>query len=164
MVDDRAEFCSHTSVAADPIEPMASKANGKQPHADGSPSSALPAAPAVTWEEGANETAAGGGAATERGSSSGVSPHSKELLQQQHTEGRRLRAGSKEHVGLGIGDFAVMGKLGEGGYGTVLLARHKTTHLMYALKMQLKARIQSDIQAERVLSEAQALNEVQLSP
>lgn len=27
--------------------------------------------------------------------------------------------------------------------------------------MQLKARIQSDIQAERVLSEAQALNEVQ---
>ena len=142
---------------------MASKVNGKQPLADGSPSSALPAAPAVTWEEGANETAAGGGAATERGSSSGgAAQHSQE--QQQPTEGRRLRAGSKEHVGLGIGDFAVMGKLGEGGYGTVLLARHKTTHLMYALKMQLKARIQSDIQAERVLSEAQALNEVQLSP
>ena len=40
-----------------------------------------------------------------------------------------------------------MGKLGEGGYGLVLLARHKSTNLSYALKMLLKANIQSDIQA-----------------
>lgn len=36
----------------------------------------------------------------------------------------------RRSMGLGIGDFAVMGKLGEGGYGTVLLARHKTTGMM----------------------------------
>ena len=53
-----------------------------------------------------------------------------------------------------------MGKLGEGGYGTVFLSRHKATGSLCALKMLLKGNIRSDIQAERVLSEAQALTEV----
>ena len=60
----------------------------------------------------------------------------------------------------GIRGFAVMGKLGEGGYGTVFLSRHKATGSLCALKMLLKGNIRSDIQAERVLSEAQALAEV----
>lgn len=93
---------------------------------------------------------------------SGGSCSPKASPRQATGEGGRSRAeASRPQAGLGIGDFAVMGKLGEGGYGTVLLARHKTTNLMYALKMQLKARIQSDTQADRVLSEAQALHEVQ---
>lgn len=84
--------------------------------------------------------AVGGGGGAESGSSSDSTPLSKE---QQSTEGRRLHAvnapeASRPHVGLGIGDFAVMGKLGEGGYGTVLLARHKTTHLMYAQQQALR--------------------------
>ena len=126
---------------------VGSNATGKLPHAPACvPTSAPGAAASVTqFVEGANEAAHQSGLAS---SSGGPAQSSAEA---------RSRRPSK----LGIGDFAVMGKLGEGGYGTVLLARHKTTHLMYALKMQLKARIQSDIQAERVLSEAQALLEVQ---
>ena len=110
----------------------ATQPDGKLPLAADLPQSASPSAPAVTRQEGASEMAAvAGGGGAESGSSSGLTLLSKE---QQSTEGRRLHApeASRPHVGLGIGDFAVMGKLGEGGYGTVLLARHKTTHLMYA--------------------------------
>lgn len=58
---------------------------------------------------------------------------------------------------LTINDFVVMGKLGEGGYGTVLLSRHKVTGSMCALKVLLKANIKSEVQAERVLSEAKVM-------
>ena len=112
------------------IHGMESKANGKLSLAAVLPRSELHSAPAVTREEGATTVGGGGG----RDESSSSTPHSTE--EQHPTEGRRSRAGhapeaSRPHAGLGIGDFAVMGKLGEGGYGTVLLARHKTTHLMY---------------------------------
>jgi len=70
------------------------------------------------------------------------------------------RKGPKSVTGLSINEFAVLGKLGEGGYGTVLLARHKTTNMMSALKMLLKANVQTDGQADRVLAEAQALGEI----
>jgi serine/threonine protein kinase len=60
----------------------------------------------------------------------------------------------------GLSDFAILGKLGEGGFGTVLLGRHKATGNMSAIKVLLKASIKNDVQAERVLGEAQALGEV----
>ena len=61
---------------------------------------------------------------------------------------------------VSISDFAVMGKIGEGGYGTVLLGKHKASSSVVALKMLLKDSIKSEMQAERVLGEAQALSEV----
>ena len=67
---------------------------------------------------------------------------------------------AKSVIGLTINDFAVLGKLGEGGYGTVLLARHKATNMMSALKMMLKANVQTDGQADRVLAEARVLGEI----
>ena len=73
---------------------------------------------------------------------------------------RRQGSSSSFQKQTEITDFAVMGKLGEGGFGQVLLAQHKITGTMVALKVLLKAGIKSDVQAERVLSEAKALGEV----
>ena len=72
-----------------------------------------------------------------------------------------LKSMSSQPLGkVSISDFAVMGKIGEGGYGTVLLGKHKASSSVVALKMLLKDSIKSEMQAERVLGEAQALSEV----
>ena len=59
----------------------------------------------------------------------------------------------------GIADFVVMGKLGQGGYGTVFLARHKGSGGLVALKTLPKTSMTSANAAERVLNEAKVLKE-----
>ena len=100
-------------------------------------------------KEGEDETASGS-------SGSVGSVHGLESL------GTPVRRGSiTQPLGkVSISDFAVMGKLGEGGYGTVLLGKHKLSSSVVALKMLTKDAISSDVHAERVLGEAEALSEV----
>ena len=58
-----------------------------------------------------------------------------------------------------LSDFTILGKLGEGGFGTVLLARLKATGTLYAIKLLLKRNMTTTTQAERVLREAKAMQE-----
>jgi len=101
---------------------MESHANGKQPLAaelPQPPPSSSPPKPRVSFSP--DVAVVDGGA----GDESGGSCSTKASPRQSTGEGGRSprRGGASEasrpQVGLGIGDFAVMGKLGEGGYGTV---------------------------------------------
>ena len=96
---------------------MESHANGKQPLAAELPQPPPPSSPPKPRVSFSPEVAAvnGGGRVDSGGS---CSP--KASPRQATGEGGRSRAeASRPQAGLGIGDFAVMGKLGEGGYGTV---------------------------------------------
>ena len=101
---------------------MESHANGKQPLAaelPQPPPSSSPPKPRVSFSP--DVAVVDGGA----GDESGGSCSTKASPRQSNGEGGRSpsrgSAGEtpRPQAGLGIGDFAVMGKLGEGGYGTV---------------------------------------------
>lgn len=56
-------------------------------------------------------------------------------------------------------DFDILGKLGEGGFGTVLLSRLKATGTLVAIKLLLKRNLRTRTQAERVVRESKAMLE-----
>ena len=58
---------------------------------------------------------------------------------------------------LKINDFQMLGKLGAGGFGTVMLARKKATNTLYALKMISKSRMARKGFAEQVIAESEAM-------
>ena len=72
---------------------------------------------------------------------------------------RRSLTGSSG--GLKLSDFSILGKLGEGGFGTVLLARLKSTGALCAIKLLLKQCMTTTMHAERVLREARTMMDTQ---
>lgn len=61
---------------------------------------------------------------------------------------------------LDISDFTILSKLGEGGFGTVLLVRKKNTGKLYALKVLVKKNMTRSGDAQRAISESLAMQEV----
>ena len=72
---------------------------------------------------------------------------------------RRSLTGSSG--GLKLSDFSILGKLGEGGFGTVLLARLKSTGALCAIKLLLKQCMTTTMHAERLLREARTMMDTQ---
>jgi serine/threonine protein kinase len=62
---------------------------------------------------------------------------------------------------VSITDFSTLSKLGEGGFGTVLLVKKNTTGTLYALKILKKARMTKPGTSQRVISERQSMLEMQ---
>ena len=58
---------------------------------------------------------------------------------------------------LSINDFTVMCQLGQGGFGTVMLARKKTSSTLYAMKMIAKNRMAKRNFADLIIAEAEAM-------
>ena len=101
---------------------MESHANGKQPLAaelPQPPPSSSPPKPRVSFSP--DVAVVDGGAGDESGGSCSTKASPRQSTGEGGRSPARGSAGeaSRPQVGLGIGDFAVMGKLGEGGYGTV---------------------------------------------
>ena len=67
-------------------------------------------------------------------------------------------AGKEEMVT--INDFNMVSKLGEGGFGTVMLVRKKSTGKLYALKLLEKSRMTKRGIADRVISESISLQQI----
>ena len=120
---------------------MESHANGKQPLAaelPQPPPSSSPPKPRVSFSP--DVAVVDGGAEDENGGSCST----KASPRQSNGEGGRSprRGGASEasrpQAGLGIGDFAVMGKLGEGGYGTV----HS-----YRVRVRVRVRVRFRVRA-----------------
>ena len=61
---------------------------------------------------------------------------------------------------LKISDFQVLSKLGEGGFGTVLLAKKKSSGKLYALKVLEKRNMRMRGIAERVIAECETLQRI----
>jgi len=61
---------------------------------------------------------------------------------------------------LSISDFDVLSKIGEGGFGTVLLVRKKNTGKLYALKVLMKRNMKRSGDARRAISESAAMQEI----
>ena len=72
-----------------------------------------------------------------------------------------LRQPSSAGAALNLSDFTILGKLGEGGFGTVLLARLKSTGTLFAIKLLLKKNVTTAARAERVLREARTMQDAQ---
>jgi S-adenosylmethionine/arginine decarboxylase-like enzyme len=61
---------------------------------------------------------------------------------------------------LSIADFEVLSKIGEGGFGTVLLVRKRKTGKLYALKVLVKKNMRRSGDARRAISESAAMQEI----
>ena len=61
---------------------------------------------------------------------------------------------------LSITDFEVLSKIGEGGFGTVLLVRKRSTGKLYALKVLVKKNMRRSGDARRAISESAAMQEI----
>lgn len=61
---------------------------------------------------------------------------------------------------LSITDFEVLSKIGEGGFGTVLLVRKRSTGKLYALKVLVKKSMRRTGDARRAISESAAMQEI----
>ena len=62
---------------------------------------------------------------------------------------------------LKINDFSIISKLGEGGFGSVVLACKKTSSKLYAIKLLPKKRMHGSKDAERVLAEVEAMQQLE---
>lgn len=65
-----------------------------------------------------------------------------------------------EGQSLSITDFEVLSKIGEGGFGTVLLVRKRSTGKLYALKVLVKKNMRRSGDARRAISESAAMQEI----
>ncbi|KAJ1640278.1 kinase-like domain-containing protein [Pavlovales sp. CCMP2436] len=61
---------------------------------------------------------------------------------------------------LDIDDFQVLSKLGEGGFGTVLLVRKRSNGKLFALKLLVKRHMTRSEDAQRAISESLAMQEI----
>ncbi|KAJ1636070.1 kinase-like domain-containing protein, partial [Pavlovales sp. CCMP2436] len=61
---------------------------------------------------------------------------------------------------LVIDDFQVLSKLGEGGFGTVLLVRKRSNGKLFALKLLVKRHMMRSGDAQRAISESLAMQEI----
>jgi serine/threonine protein kinase len=68
--------------------------------------------------------------------------------------------GGKGEQSLSITDFEVLSKIGEGGFGTVLLVRKRSTGKLYALKVLVKKNMRRTGDARRAISESAAMQEI----
>jgi len=73
---------------------------------------------------------------------------------------KQVSGDNSEKRGLSINDFDVLSKIGEGGFGTVLLVRKKTTGKLYALKVLVKKNMRRTGDARRAISESAAMQEI----
>lgn len=72
----------------------------------------------------------------------------------------RSSAGSQKSPTLSISDFTMVSKLGEGGFGTVMLVRKKVSGSLFALKVLAKRKMTHRGVAESVISESESLKEI----
>lgn len=70
------------------------------------------------------------------------------------------RPGPRAEKTLSIDDFQVLSKLGEGGFGTVLLVRKKSNGRLYALKVLVKKNMTKSGDAQRAISESVAMQDL----
>mmetsp|Transcript_8783 Transcript_8783/g.23071 ORF Transcript_8783/g.23071 Transcript_8783/m.23071 type:complete len:1096 (-) Transcript_8783:171-3458(-) len=61
---------------------------------------------------------------------------------------------------MAITDYEVLSKIGEGGFGTVLLVRKRRTGKLYALKVLVKKNMRRSGDARRAISESAAMQEI----
>ncbi|KAJ1638759.1 kinase-like domain-containing protein [Pavlovales sp. CCMP2436] len=70
------------------------------------------------------------------------------------------RPGPRAEKTLTIDEFQVLSKLGEGGFGTVLLVRKKSSGKLYALKVLVKKNMTKSGDAQRAISESMAMQDL----